>query len=302
LDDAQDEAPASKVAARTNRRESAIMRRDHSVPPPADSRVRAEGFSLFDLWLEPGGLTRSDLEHLFYFGMRAALVTPPETPRAENAQEVVARWEALLANELPRLLEAGIAPYALLGIPGRMRPPRGFEPALHRLASLVGRPRVVGIGPVELVSDDPSEEHALRRHLEVAQELGRPLLARTDPSLRAARRLVAALQQGAADPEQVLILGSGPAALRLVRGCGYWAGLRVGAGHLSPAAAAALVSRHGSEGIALASAAGSGQADLLALPKAAAALVQAGISRQVVRRVVFENAAAFLRVDGGAKS
>jgi uncharacterized protein len=275
------------------------MRRDHSVPPPADSRVRAEGFSLFDLWLEPGGLTEADLGHLFYFGLRAALVTFPETPRAESGQEVVGRWEALLSSELPRLLEAGIAPFALLGIPGRMRPRRGFEPALHRLASFLGRPRAVAIGPVELATDDPSEEHALRRHLEVAQELRRPLVARTGPTLRATRRLVATLQQGGADPDQVLIQGTGPAALRLVRGCGYWASLRVGAGHLTPATAAALINRHGSEGITLASAAGSGHADLLALPKAAAALIQAGISRSVVRRVVFENAAGFLRADVG---
>ena len=113
------------------------MRRDHSVSPPADSRARAEAFSLFDLWLEPGGLTEADLEHLFYFGMRAALVAPPETPRAEGVQEVVARWEALLKHELPRLLAAGLEPFALLGIPGRMRPKRGFEPALHRLASFL---------------------------------------------------------------------------------------------------------------------------------------------------------------------
>ena len=89
--------------------------------------------------------------------------------------------------------------------------------------------------------------------------------------------------------------------MRLVRACGYWTGLRVGAGHLTPAAAAGLISRHGSEGMVLASAAGSGQADLLALPKVAAALVKAGVSRSVIRRVVTENAAAFLRIDVGAR-
>jgi predicted metal-dependent TIM-barrel fold hydrolase len=273
------------------------MDRDHSVPPPADSRARADGFSLFDLWLEPGGLSGADLDHLFYFGLRAALIALPDNPRAESGQEVLGRWEALLSKEVPRVLEAGIEPFALLGIPGGMRPRRGFEPSLHRLASFVSRSRVVAIGPVELTSDDPSEEHALRRHLEVAQELRRPLVARTGPSLRATRRLVAALQLGAAEPDQVLIQGSGPAALRLVRGCGYWAGLRIGAGHLAPAAAAALISRHGSEGITLGSAAGSGHADLLALAKVAAALVQAGVSRSVIRRVVHENAASFLRID-----
>jgi predicted metal-dependent TIM-barrel fold hydrolase len=99
-----------------------------------------------------------------------------------------------------------------------------------------------------------------------------------------------------------LIFGSGAAALRLVRACGYWAGLRIGAGHLAPAAAAALVSHHGSEGIALGSAAGSGHADLLGLAKVVAALGEAGVSRPVIHRVVEENAASFLRIDARRRS
>ena len=80
-----------------------------------------------------------------------------------------------------------------------------------------------------------------------------------------------------------------------MRGIGCWAGLTLQPGLLEPDAAAALISKHGADGIVLTSDIGEGPTDLLALPKAAEALKAAGLSDELRRRVFFEGPLAFLQ-------
>ncbi|HUB05464.1 MAG TPA: hypothetical protein VMB50_00595 [Myxococcales bacterium] len=257
---------------------------------------------LFDASLEPSGLTDGDVGQLVHFGVRAGLASSPEGPRPGDGAELVARWEALLDRELPRLERLGVTAFALLGAAPDALPARGFPSALHALAQLLGRRRAVAVGPVSLGSGDPALEHAFLRQLEVAQEVNRPLVARLGgASPRAAlTRLFDVLEEGGADPSRVLILGAGRTAFRLLRERGYAVALRPLSHRLTAAAAADLVNRHGSEGVLLASGAGSGHADLLAVPKMAAALEERGLPPSVARRVGFQNAAAFFRFDPAA--
>jgi predicted metal-dependent TIM-barrel fold hydrolase len=262
--------------------------------------------SYFDAALEPAGLTAGDLEQLVHFGVRAALARPAPTPRPRDASELAARWEELLEVALPRLSKAGIESFALLGIPAETTPTRGFETALHRLVPLLGRRRGAAIGPVGLGAvgtlDEAGSEHALRRHLEVAQEVNRPLVVQlAGPSPRSAlQRLLELLDDGDADPTRVLIEGAGRLTLRILRERGYTVALRPQHRRLSAAAAAELVSRHGSEGLLLASGAGSGHGDLLAVPKVVSEMEAHGLTAAVVRRVAFGNAATFFRIDPAA--
>ncbi len=255
--------------------------------------------SYFDAALEPSGLTGGDLEQLVHFGVHAALVRPPPAPRARDAGELVARWEELLELVLPRLATAGVEAFALLGVPPEAMPSRGFETALHRLVPLLGRRRGAAVGPTGLGANDPASEHALRRHLEVAQEVNRPLvvlLAGHSPR-STLQRLLDLLDEGDADPSRVLIEGAGRLTLRILRERGYNVSLRPQHRRLSTAAAAELVSRHGSQGLLLASGAGSGHADLLAVPKVVSEMEERGLTASVIRRVAFMNAAALFRLD-----
>jgi predicted metal-dependent TIM-barrel fold hydrolase len=259
----------------------------------------------FDAALEPSGLTRGDLEQLAHFGVRAGLVRAAPSPRPRDAGALVARWEALLERELPRLAKAGIAGFAVLGIPPEAPPTRGFETALHRLVPLLGRRRGAAIGPIGLGDGGAHEataEHALRRHLEIAREIDRPLVVQlTSRSSGAAgprlRRLLELLDEGGADPARVLFEGAGRSALRILRERGYWVALRPGQHRLTAHAAAEQVARQGSQGLLLASGAGSGHGDLLAVAKVVSEMEERGLTAAVVRRVAFTNAAKLLRID-----
>ncbi|MHB8416841.1 MAG: hypothetical protein ACYDCL_02110 [Myxococcales bacterium] len=254
--------------------------------------------SLFDASLEAGGLTEGDLGQLLHFGVQAGLTCATQSPRPRDGAELVARWEALLDRELPRLARAGVQAFALLGASPDALPGSGFPAALHALAQLLGRRGAAAVGPVSLGNGDPALEHALRRQLEVAQEVDRPLVARlAGPSRAALTHLVEVLEEGGADPARVLIEGVGRTAFGLLRERGYAVSLRPLGHRLTVAAAAELVSRHGSEGVLLASGAGSGHADLLAVPKVAALLEDLDVPPSVVRRVAYQNAAAFFRVE-----
>ena len=81
----------------------------------------------------------------------------------------------------------------------------------------------------------------------------------------------------------------------LARGMGCWAGLTLQPGLFDAQGAAALISREGSAGVVLTSDIGEGATDLLALPKAAEALQEAGLTDELRRRVLWEAPLAFLR-------
>jgi uncharacterized protein len=80
----------------------------------------------------------------------------------------------------------------------------------------------------------------------------------------------------------------------LVLGCGHWAGLTVQLGALKAERAVALVARMGSERLVLNSDAGDRPGDLLAFPRAAHLLAEAGLSERVLRRVAWANASSFV--------
>ncbi len=284
---------AAKANARRANRLRAIIGADDS-PWPGPLQVQAPLF--FDAELHPEGLSENDLDDLVHFGLAAALAAPlwDEAPR--SADDLVRRWERLVERELPRLERHGVRAFAALGLPPGA-PRLGLERAVHRLAAAFSERRVVALGPVELGRGGAADAHLVERQLELAREVGRPLIARLP--LNARRPLqpfLTILDAGDAGHDRLLLLGPSRKVFRVLREVDRWQALRVGPRGLSPEAAAELVSGFGSERIVVASGAGRGGADLLALPKLAQELEERGLAGAVARRVLRENAAAFLRV------
>ncbi len=136
------------------------------------------------------------------------------------------------------------------------------------------------------------ERASMRRSLPPTSNASRhPLNAR-----RPLQPFLTILDAGDAGHDRLLLLGPSRKVFRVLREVDRWQALRVGPRGLSPEAAAELVSGFGSERIVVASGAGRGGADLLALPKLAQELEERGLAGAVARRVLRENAAAFLRV------
>jgi predicted metal-dependent TIM-barrel fold hydrolase len=249
-----------------------------------------------DLHLHADGIPDSDLATLAYFGVKAA-VTCARDAGAGTASELRRHWDELLEVETERLRLAGIRPMVALALHPARIPWHGADELLHRLPHYFDDPRVVALGELGLQEGGEREEDIFSRQLELAGRMRKPAIVHTPAreKLARTRRLLALVQESPLEAERVLIDHVDAATFELVRAVGCWAGLTLQPGMFDAAEAAALISRHGPEGIVLTSDIGEGASDLLALPKAAEALKEAGLSDELRRRVLWESPLAFLR-------
>jgi predicted metal-dependent TIM-barrel fold hydrolase len=88
--------------------------------------------------------------------------------------------------------------------------------------------------------------------------------------------------------------GADAKTVRLIRECGYFAGLTLHPDCLAPEAAVTLVRKLGPERLVLDTAAGEGASDFLGLARAAHLLEKAELSKAVVRAVTTQNAERWL--------
>jgi predicted metal-dependent TIM-barrel fold hydrolase len=248
--------------------------------------------TFFDAQLRAGSLRAGDLEDLRFFGVAGALALGEG--RAARADDVLRRWAELAGGALRRSRRAGIEAFAAVGVSPREIPRRGLEALLAELPHVLGRPRVVAVGPVGLDQGGAREEEVLERQLALAAELRLPVTVGEAGSARAARRALAVVAEAGLPPERVLVSAANLAAVRTIRGCGHVAALVLAGGALDEAVG--IVRALGPDGIALASGAGDGAGDLLSLPRAAARMEKAGLSRAVIGRVCGGNARRWLGV------
>lgn len=255
--------------------------------------------AIFDAWIHPALLPDEDLRDLAWFGVEGAVAALGDEVRGSDAEELLAACEGLVSRVPARLRAAGIAPFVALGIHPRWMPERGLERVLAELPAFFDKARVVAIGPVGLEAGGAAEEALLLRQIELAQRLQSRLVLRTPGAEKAkvTRRLLAILRESAIEPSRVLVGQVNEQTVRLVRACGHAACLSVGPLHLRAEEAVELVRRFGSTNLLLASEAGAGAGDLVALPRTVHLLEQAGLAPEIVRRVSRSNALAFFGID-----
>lgn len=250
---------------------------------------------LFDAHLRPGGITARDVADLRFFGVAGALCPAGEPPRA-SAEAVRRLWERLAGPTVRRLRRQGLFAYSALGVHPRRIPWRGLEALLAEMPELLGRPEVAAMGEIGLEGGGGREEEVFQRQLEMARELRLAVVVHTPwkEKVRATRRILAILREAHLEPERVLVSHADARTVRMVRACGYCAGVSLSAeagGGVE--GAVRLVASLGAEGLVLGSGAGEG-GDLLALPRAADRMVRAGLSEAVVRRACGLNALGVL--------
>jgi predicted metal-dependent TIM-barrel fold hydrolase len=254
---------------------------------------------LFDSHLHPERLRDVDLQTLRYFGVERALVVGDflEEPSVEALE---AQFSRLVTQELSRLERCGIDASLALGVHPRSLPRRGLQAVLDALPAAFDSRHVVALGEIGLHHGGPAEEEAVVEQLRLARRLRVPVVVHTPErdKEKHTRRLLALLRRHGPTPDRVLVDHVSTRTLPLVLGCGHWAGLTVQLGALRAERAVALVARTGSERLVLNSDAGGRPGDLLALPRAAHLLEEAGLSERVRRRVTWANAARFLGVAG----
>jgi uncharacterized protein len=249
-----------------------------------------------DLHLHAEGIPDQDLATLAYFGVKAA-VTCAGDAGASSAADLRRHWDELVRVQTARLRQAGIRPMVALALHPSRIPWHGVDDLLQRLPHYFDDPRVVALGELGLQDGGEREEEILSRQLELAARLRKPVIVHTPDREKAmrTRRLLALLKKSVVEPDRVLVDHVNAETFALARGIGCWAGLTLQPGLFEAEAAAALISKHGADGIVLTSDIGEGATDLLALPKAAEALKAAGLSEELRRRVFFEGPLAFLQ-------
>lgn len=250
-----------------------------------------------DLHLHADGISNQDLRSMAVFGLRAALV-PARDAVCDSVKDYLAHFEGLIHLQAKRLATAGVRPYAALGVHPARIPWHGLEEILAAIPRLAFAGRLVAIGQIGLEKGGPREEQVLERQLELARELGLPVIATTPErdKARLTRRLLAILRASGLAPESALVSHANAQTLRTIRECGFRAGLSVNPMRLAADEVASLVRAFGSEGIVLSSDCGDGVQDILALPHAASVMAGQGLSQVILRRVLAENAVAFLRL------
>jgi len=265
--------------------------------------VRAgAAMNLFDAELHPVPLRQGDLDDLRFFGVTGALGAADDAASPATADGVRRAWDALAPGAVRRLRRAGIAGFAAVGVHPRRVPWRGLEALLAELPEFLGRRHVAALGAIGLEEGGAREEEVFGRQLVLARELRLPVVVHTPWRRKEAltRRALALLREHELEPERVLVARADARTVRMVRACGYAAGLSLSAGARDPLdEAARLVRALGPEGLVLGSGAGDGAGDLLALPRAAHRLTRAGLSPAVVRRVCGENARRLLGLGEG---
>lgn len=252
---------------------------------------------LFDAHLDPAGLTDQDLESMRFFGVERALafLGPLAEPTPKRLR---AGLERLLQRELPRLARAGIRAHAALGVhPGNL-PRRGLREVLAALPELFHGGKGVAIGAIGLFRGGEDEEEAFCEQLVLARRLKLPVVVSTPEAdkERHTRRLLTLLRGAGVAPGRVLVDHANGRTVRPILACGHFAGLSIHPDSLTAERAVAVVRRCGPTRLLLDSSAGPGASDLLGLPRAAHLLAKAGLSRSVISRVTFDNAARFLRL------
>lgn len=254
-----------------------------------------EAAAYFDLKLHADGLTDQDLRSMECFGVRGALL-PAHDGAGADAKGLLAHFDRLVRVESVRLSRLGIRAPVALGVHPSVIPWHGLDEVLAAIPRLAGSGRVAAIGEIGLDLGGAREEQALERQLELARTLRLPAIVHTPErgKERVTRRVLALIRDSGISPSSVLLDHADRSTLKAIRECGMWAGLTVNPSHLSAESAVGLVGEFGSEGLLISSGAGDGACDILSLARTASKLSEAKLSRPIARRVLCENALAFL--------
>lgn len=256
----------------------------------------SEPTPVFDANLHPEGLSDQDLETMRLFGVTHAVVAAHHFPQA-TVRAILEHFDDIVERQLPRLERAGIRGYAALGAHPLSLPRRGLFEVLAALPGYFRGGRVVGIGAIGLAEGDEGEEEAFLEQVTLAKKLKLLVWVYTPPQAKEAltRRTLALIKDTGIAPARVVVDGIAGRTLKTVLGFGHHAALTVHPDALSAETALTWIRKHGTQRIVLDTGAGTGAADILALPRLVRLMERAKLSDRVVAHVASENLDALLR-------
>lgn len=260
---------------------------------------------IFDAHIRSDTCSDAELKNLSYFGTAHVLTSAHGSRGFERAEDLLAYFDSLVLEAVPRLERCGLVGHVALGVLWSMQPRRTHYEVWRRLPELLARPEVVAIGEIGAWEDTQKQWDLFERQVKIALELGaKPLLISTPYELKAnmTYKMMQKLEKLGFPSERAILGQLDERLLENVVQSGFVGGFTVGASSNKPREAARLVAeiveRLGSaRGIVLSSGLGDGSGDVLGIAKTIVSLQDLGVEDSVIEDCVFGNAESFFGGD-----
>ena len=249
----------------------------------------------FDAHIRLEGIEQPVLDDLAYFGVSDVLIAAHAPTSFETSEEVLSYFNRLITEDLERVGESGLKPWVALGVQLEAVPRRSHPELWRELPRLLSHPRVVAVG--ELFFDQGSREEVqlLTRQLELAGECDKSVVVSVSrgESVRKIKAVIKRVEEVGLSPGRVIINPVDETAIRVVVMAGCWAGITLGPLFFSTSGCVELItefSEFSERGVVVNGGLRAGPVDVLALPKVALALKEAGVSTTAIEKMMWGNA------------
>ena len=214
-----------------------------------------------------------------------------------NAGTFVDYFNSLLGWERFRASQFGIRHFCAIALnPKEANNPRLADEVIDLLPRYLSKEGVVAVGEIGYDDQTEVEQKYFARQIELAVEFELPILVHTPhrDKKKGTVRTIELIRDMGFPEERALIDHNNEETLPLVLDTGCWAGHSIYPNtKMDEARMVDIVKQYGSERIIINSAADWGVSDPLKVPKTVAAMREAGIAGQTIKRIVWDNPAAF---------
>ncbi len=246
----------------------------------------------FDSHLHTEGLGFRDLKEMAEIGIKEVCSLAFYPIRPNYPQTMIDVFRKLVEFETARCKAVGIEMYPAVGIHPRCIPPE-YDVVLRYLEE----GEWIAFGEIGLETGGREEVDVLTKQLSIAKKLDVPCIIHTP---RGDKRLVTEKILGILEkldfPETLAVIDHvNFENLDLVEKTGYWIGLTVQPGKLSPDDVVRIVSDHGAERFMLNSDVGYKDTEITTVAVAAEKL-KSSLGVDVMGKVAYSNARRFLRL------
>lgn len=209
---------------------------------------------------------------------------------------------SLLGWERFRASQFGILHFCTLALnPKEANSPKVAQGVIDLLRQYLDKDGVVAVGEVGFDDQTEAEAKYFSIQIDLAKEFALPVLIHTPhrDKKRGTERTLALVRESGIKPELVLIDHNNEETLDQVLASGCWAGHSIyPKTKMDEQRMVQLVKQYGGERILINSAADWGVSDPLKVPKTVQAMVAAGIARDTIARIVWDNPVAFFSQSG----
>jgi len=213
-----------------------------------------------------------------------------------NAGSYLDYLSTIVGFERFRASQFGIRHYCTVGLnPKEANDEALAEAVMELLPTFAAKEGVVALGELGYDEQTPLEDRYLRAQVELAREVGLPVLIHTPhrDKRRGTLRTMDVLREHGLDPEACVVDHNNEETVEAVLERGHWAAFSIyPRTKMGKARMVEIVRRYGADRIIVNSACDWGVSDPLAVPRTADLMRERGIPEEAVRKATYANALA----------